>query len=138
MAAEIIPMPAAPAEPTYWRCGCGNLTYFARDDGVLECAQCDMILAADFGSWRLPADVPAPPKAEGCDDDRVEDFMTISDDFGSRRFADRAGAGEFDIMVGITRDGGISTSCPARFDGESWFSQSWLRGRLDQALKMIL
>lgn len=48
---SVVDFPSKP-EVAYWRCECGCLTFYVRDDEEIECAICEKISSNGF--WKLP------------------------------------------------------------------------------------
>lgn len=118
-------------EPMWWRCNCGCLTFYVRDDGELECAICETVQDSD-GSWRRP------PKDAPMDDGEGDDISTkvhADPAFNFRRFVDRAMAQEFNFLIGIKNNGEVSTV------GELLKTRAhrgWIRRRLERARQMLV
>lgn len=133
---NIIGFPDPRADKSYWSCGCGCMTHYLIETGQVECASCGQVadprdgfyLHKPNGIIREMGDTPVMP-------------FTITDDggeFSRHRWAERVRAKEFVTLIGIRKDGLVSTACFEDDALETPEQKSWLRERIRDAYKLLV
>lgn len=101
---EVVEFPVK--ETGYWQCGCGCLSFFLREDGEVECAQCEGEPKDTQGWWRAVKDVFQESDEDPKDIDIVKIGLT---DLSVLSFAEAVKKGEPAITILIYESGRVRT-----------------------------
>ena len=129
---NIVDFPKPDSEDVVWQCGCGCLSFWLREDGELQCVQCDAIVQADVGDWR----VRLPELPEIIEETRPNAVKVTDLNESSAalsRVLSHADVDHTAIVLVIQKDGGLSTWGSIKTLEEA----DWMARRLEQAANMV-
>lgn len=124
----IVDFPSKP-EPAYWRCDCGCLTFYVRDDEELECAICEKISSNGF--WKLPEG----ERREEQEGDPPSRYRETSDDAFERTLRFIKPEATYFVAV-VLKNGKVTVWEKGGFETRA--QRGWLRRKLEVVRRILV
>lgn len=136
------PIPAAPLEdnPLVFVCRCGNRTWFLREDGFPECANCGQCILADhpeLGNWYRH--IPMRDQAEAPLEPQANEVVRMYDEQAVQRRIISQLERHWKLLaahIAIYDDGRVTAWCRDTMTDPT--IKDWYERRLEDAKRLVL